>query len=69
MECNACVFLAYVICEAMISLSFVFFSCLFVVWARVTCSIPGLPLDRLLDRLIVACVLLDLKWCLCGFDL
>jgi hypothetical protein len=49
--------------------SLLFFSCLFVAWARVTCSILGLPSDRSLDRLIVVRVLLDLKWCLCGFDL
>lgn len=50
-------------------LLFCFFSCLFVAWARVTCNIPGLPSNRSFDRLIVARVLLDLKWCLCGFDL
>jgi hypothetical protein len=35
----------------------------------VTCSIPGLPSNRSLDWLIVVRVQLDLKWCLCGFDL
>jgi hypothetical protein len=67
-ECKACMFLAYAICEAMTTLSSVFL-CLFVAWAHVTCSITGLPLNRSLNWLIVTHVLLDLKWCLCGFDL
>jgi hypothetical protein len=49
--------------------SLLFSLCLFVAWAHVTCSIIGLPLNRPFDWLIVVHVLLDLKWCLCGFDL
>jgi hypothetical protein len=64
-ECNACVFLAYAMCEALTTLSSVFL-CLFVAQVRANRSIVGLSLNRSLYWLIVAHVLSDLKWCLCG---
>jgi hypothetical protein len=58
-ECNACVFLAYAICEALTTLSSVFL-CLFVAWARANYSIAGLSLNRSFDSLIVGLKMVSL---------
>jgi hypothetical protein len=51
MECNACGFLAYAICEAVTALSFVFFG-LFVAWAHVTAASSVSPrIDHSIDLL------------------
>jgi hypothetical protein len=60
-ECNACVFLAYAICEALTTLSSVFF-CVYLLPGPV--QTIALPVSRWIDRSIH--LLSDSKWCLCG---